>query len=147
MNRQEYYRQWRGKNADYVRENKKEYYLKNKENILQKSKRRYYTTVKPRNIANPNYRREMLERSKEGIVRWRNFLLNLRMEYGGKCGNCSYDKEVAILCFHHTDPKTKVAEVSMIKNQRLAREEAKKCILLCPNCHAEFHLKERKHYV
>lgn len=139
---------WRKNNPEKYLAMRKKHYNKYKERLQIEARIRgknyYDNVVKPRNMSNPNYHQEMLEKSRKGIMRWRNFLLKLRMEYGGKCTNCSYAKEVSILCFHHIDPKTKVAEVSTIKNQRLAREEAKKCILLCPNCHAELHLKERK---
>lgn len=61
-------------------------------------------------------------------------------ELGNCCELCGYDKCYQALEFHHIDPKTKLfglgsntASRSMTK----MREEAKKCILLCANCHRE----------
>lgn len=62
---------------------------------------------------------------------------------GGKCCNCGYSKNYAALEFHHVNPDEKefqldarhLSNTSMIK----IMEEAKKCILLCSNCHREIH--------
>ena len=61
-------------------------------------------------------------------------------EAGGACARCGYDKCRAALHFHHLDPATKAFQVGN-GNRSLARqrEEAKKCQLLCANCHAEMH--------
>lgn len=55
-----------------------------------------------------------------------------------KCGEsrlCSID-------FHHIDPKEKSFNInrrSVKKDKELVLKEAKKCVSLCRNCHAEFH--------
>lgn len=62
------------------------------------------------------------------------------MERGGACENCGYDRYLGALQFHHRDPATKefgVAEAGRTLGIARLREEAKKCILLCANCHAE----------
>jgi hypothetical protein len=64
-------------------------------------------------------------------------------ESGGQCGNCGYKKCQAALHFHHRDLNTKsfsLAKLGGISLDRL-RVEAKKCDLLCGNCHAELHDK------
>ena len=61
-------------------------------------------------------------------------------EAGGKCNNCGYDKCFAALDFHHTNPDDKSFNISgngMSRGISKMREEAKKCILLCANCHRE----------
>lgn len=67
-------------------------------------------------------------------------LKELRIEKGGKCSQCGYDEVIDILQFHHSgeDKEIEVTRCHTIEN---AREEAKKCILLCPNCHAIETLK------
>lgn len=64
----------------------------------------------------------------------------LLAEFGGSCVNCGYDKCAAALQFHHIDPTTKEFGLAQqghtIGYDRLV-EEAKKCILLCANCHVE----------
>ena len=63
-------------------------------------------------------------------------------ELGGKCGRCGYDKCLNAFDFHHTDDN-KESEVSSLLNRTYnkALEEARKCILLCANCHRELHSK------
>jgi hypothetical protein len=61
-------------------------------------------------------------------------------EAGGKCSACGYDRCVAALQFHHVDPGEKSFSLSskgITRGIARAREEARKCILLCANCHAE----------
>lgn len=61
-------------------------------------------------------------------------------EAGGKCCICGYDRHPAALEFHHLDPLEKRLNVSA-SGVGLAldtlRAEARKCVLLCSNCHAE----------
>jgi len=61
-------------------------------------------------------------------------------EAGGSCAKCGYDRCIAALQFHHLEPSTKAFAVSsngVTRSLERAREEARKCILLCANCHAE----------
>lgn len=64
----------------------------------------------------------------------------LVMEAGGMCCICGYDRHPGALEFHHIDPNEKVRHISndgrTISLAEL-RLEAKKCVLLCSNCHAE----------
>lgn len=62
-----------------------------------------------------------------------------------KCSVCGYDKYFAALDLHHEDPSVKENEISDMKyySKDKLREEIKKCIILCANCHREFHAKER----
>jgi transposase len=61
-------------------------------------------------------------------------------EAGGQCARCGYDRCIAALQFHHLDRSTKSFTVSsngVTRSLERAREEARKCVLLCANCHAE----------
>ncbi len=61
-------------------------------------------------------------------------------EAGGKCVLCGYDRHVGALHFHHLDPGAKVFGIARKGHTRAiaeAREEMKKCALVCANCHAE----------
>lgn len=60
---------------------------------------------------------------------------------GSKCQICGYNKTPAALEFHHVDPKKKEMSFSDNANRSwgATREELKKCILLCANCHREAH--------
>lgn len=55
-----------------------------------------------------------------------------------RCVKCGYDKYIGALDFHHRDPNEKDGEVHSI-------EEAKKCELLCANCHREAHRDMPEH--
>ena len=67
-------------------------------------------------------------------------LINLM---GGKCIICGYDKNYASLEFHHLNPKEKEfpLDARHLSNSSITSllTEAKKCILLCANCHRELH--------
>lgn len=65
---------------------------------------------------------------------------------GGCCSICGYKKNVAALHFHHAEPSQKQFKLGLriLSNRRweAIKEEAKKCDLLCANCHAEKHNPE-----
>ena len=70
----------------------------------------------------------------------RNVKATLVAESGGSCLICGYDRHPAALEFHHINPTDKSFEVSrygVTYSIEAAREEARKCVLLCSNCHAE----------
>src|SRR3954453_22432628 len=59
---------------------------------------------------------------------------------GGCCAVCGYDAYAGALQFHHLDPATKEFSVSqrgVTLSFERALAEARKCVLLCANCHAE----------
>ena len=62
---------------------------------------------------------------------------------GGKCKRCSYSLNYAALEFHHIKPNTKEFQLDLrsLSNRtwEAVLKEAKKCVLLCSNCHAEEH--------
>ena len=60
-------------------------------------------------------------------------------EAGGCCAACGYDACQHNLHFHHVDPTRKSFEMNMGRGKSLTayREEAKKCVLVCANCHGE----------
>ena len=62
---------------------------------------------------------------------------------GGECEVCGYNKNYAALEFHHVDPSAKEFNLDMRKLSNSTWErilkEAKKCQLICSNCHAETH--------
>ena len=58
-------------------------------------------------------------------------------EYGAGCNICGYNRYIGALHFHHIDPKTKSFSLGNVRSKVKMQEEAKKCILLCGNCHSE----------
>jgi transposase len=76
----------------------------------------------------------------EAVVRRRRKVKRtLVAEAGGKCRLCGYSRCLAALEFHHVDPTTKKFGLSRRGARSIAtlRCEARKCVLLCSNCHAE----------
>lgn len=72
--------------------------------------------------------------------RRRHIKASLVEEAGGRCTLCGYDRCLRALSFHHVDPTTKSFGIALHGSARAlarAREEARKCVLLCSNCHAE----------
>jgi len=67
---------------------------------------------------------------------------------GGKCVLCGYNKCVDAMHFHHLDPITKDFQISgnTISFDKM-KEELKKCILVCANCHAELHADNNKNKI
>ena len=70
----------------------------------------------------------------------RNKKEKLVKQFGGKCVVCGYKKYAGALDFHHTDPKAKTFALSVkglsYSWDSLVRE-ARKCVLVCKNCHTE----------
>ncbi|HSK49784.1 MAG TPA: hypothetical protein VK889_04725 [Solirubrobacterales bacterium] len=61
-------------------------------------------------------------------------------EAGGKCVICGYSRCQRALQFHHLDPTTKkfhLGHAGHCRSLARSRAEARKCVLLCANCHAE----------
>lgn len=68
---------------------------------------------------------------------------------GGKCHRCGWQEHQAALVQHHVNPAKKAFNFSrnltVLPWERL-RAEAKKCILLCRNCHAVIHVTDEAFY-
>ena len=61
-------------------------------------------------------------------------------EAGGRCLVCGYKRTPRALEFHHLDPSEKhfaVSSQGRTRSLESLRAEARKCVLLCSNCHAE----------
>jgi 5-methylcytosine-specific restriction endonuclease McrA len=64
----------------------------------------------------------------------------LKDKFGAKCFICGYDKNYASLDFHHLRDKLfGISTVGMDKPLECVENEAKKCVLLCRNCHSDVH--------
>jgi len=93
--------------------------------------------------------REFTQKNKKGCVvcpscdttkrRWESRIELIQM-LGGKCINCGFAGNPASLQFHHLDPREKKYSLNSKNLLRADRyEEAKKCTILCANCHIEEH--------
>jgi transposase len=77
----------------------------------------------------------------ESVSQWRQRLKQTLIdEAGGACAICGYSRHPSALHFHHVDPATKefaLSQEGITRSLERARAEARKCVLLCANCHAE----------
>ena len=58
--------------------------------------------------------------------------------FGGKCACCGLEDNPVIYDFHHLIPEEKefgIANASTTRSRQAYADEAKKCVLLCANCH------------
>jgi transposase len=77
----------------------------------------------------------------EAVARRRRKMKSILVgEAGGMCVICGYAENMRALHFHHLEPSEKRIEINA-KGVALSldtlRAEARKCVLLCSNCHAE----------
>lgn len=81
------------------------------------------------------------ECSKEAVNKRRRKLKLLAVKYlGGSCVVCGYDRCVASLDIHHTrDKEFGIAHKGVTRSWERLKAELDKCILLCKNCHGEYH--------
>ena len=82
--------------------------------------------------------------SSERVKKWRRESKSVIVEgFGGKCAICSYNKCHDAFDLHHLDPSKKNFGIAGIranpKKWELIKKELENCILLCSNCHREFH--------
>jgi hypothetical protein len=66
-------------------------------------------------------------------------------EAGGRCLICGFSDHLAALEFHHVDPRTKsfgLAQRGITRSIEAVRREARKCVLVCANCHAAIEVGE-----
>lgn len=90
------------------------------------------------NRQSTNFKHQNYEcQQKRGFLR-KIMLVNM---LGGKCSECGYDKNLSAIDFHHLRDKTSQLDIRNLSNSSLewCLAEAKKCVLLCSNCHREQH--------
>lgn len=77
---------------------------------------------------------------KSQYAKRKEFIAELKKEYG--CKKCG-DTRPYVLDFHHINPDEKEETIARLSanSTRLERveEEINKCVVLCANCHREFH--------
>ena len=96
---------------------------------------RKFCCRKCKNDFNNQIYQSYLAQQKRGYERKRRLLISK----GGKCAHCGYSRNSAALKFHHIDPREKRFQLDLrtLSNRKWIdiETEARKCILLCSNCH------------
>ena len=85
-----------------------------------------------------------MSKSSEAVKRWRTATKQRIVDaLGGQCCVCGYSRCLHSLAPHHLDPSEKEFSFGAIRGNPISWtrivEELRKCILLCNNCHGEFH--------
>jgi ribosomal protein S21 len=67
-----------------------------------------------------------------------------RVKRLASCSCCGYDKCPDALEFHHVNPKPDDKSIGVLRDSAIKRikEEMRKCVILCANCHREVHYNE-----
>ncbi len=87
---------------------------------------------------------DSLKAKNNGIKAWRILTKKRIVEsFGGKCGMCGYCKSNNALELHHMNPLEKEISIGGIRANPKSWDkivnELRKCVMLCANCHREFH--------
>lgn len=128
------------KNRDKKLAYQRQYRLDNLEKIkLYRSKNRE-KRLKQQEL----WRKNNPENYKERYQKKRQYIENYKLSKG--CAVCGYNKCASALDFHHNEKRDKKYGISQFNNCGLKsiKNEIEKCTLLCRNCHAELHERERK---
>ena len=82
-----------------------------------------------------------MSQTSKKVTRWRHRTKKRLVEaFGGKCCICGFDSWIEAFEFHHLDPTIKQGKVIEIANNwSKIIEEARKCIMICSNCHKGVH--------
>jgi hypothetical protein len=96
------------------------------------------------------WKKEGGKNNKRRRQRWNSFKLLFVKRCGG-CSECGILdlNHPSIYCFHHVDSSAKEGHLSTIagagfnlSNKKMFVTEARKCVVLCRNCHAIVHERE-----
>lgn len=88
---------------------------------------------------NPEVKKKCRTRQTKNRRQW---LTDIKMESGGKCKVCGYNRCLDALDFHHIDPSIKEEGIGKLLGRKgldTVRAEVKKCVLICCRCHREIH--------
>lgn len=110
----------------------------------------YYKAYNAKRYSSPEARAAELAKNKDEYwkpkgLRWARIdrKRQLIQLMGGRCIRCGYNRSASALDFHHIDRNEKGRGISQLLavtqswGFEMALEEAKKCELLCSNCHRE----------
>lgn len=150
MEKEKTYKQiWYEKNREKAIEYSKKWQRENKDKVNKKNKKWREENKDKISKSILHWRKKYPEKHKAYIKKWNETVLKkrkelknkLREDMGNKCSKCGYNDVPEILHFHHL--RNKSFNIGSYKRYSLEKikEEAKKCILLCPNCHAIETLK------
>ena len=85
-----------------------------------------------------------MSNNSERVISWRKRTKErIVQSFGGKCGICEYSRCHESLDLHHINPNEKSFGLSCIRANPMSWDkivqELRKCVLICRNCHGEYH--------
>jgi len=125
----------------------KKYYQEHREEEIKKAIQWEKDNPERKREYNKKWQKENPEKIKASVKkrqeRNRKYVQNYKMSRS--CSICGYNKCASALDFHHNGDKEFAIAHIVNSNWSLEKikEEIKKCIVLCANCHRELH--EKKH--
>lgn len=117
---------WRHDNMDRVHE------IQNRYEDRCRAEEKQGKLSKKQNLA--ERRGKKRERTYSQLAEVRQMIRDYKMKIG--CQRCGYNDHYSALQFHHQPGFVKKLNVCNAKTAKQFRSEAKKCIILCANCHA-----------
>jgi len=104
-------------------------------------KKGFSDAISKKDIDKKYYSKNKQEIYKRKQTRINNFRKELKIMLGGKCSICGYNKCFNALDFHHKngDKEGVMSKLTKDFSKEKSLKEARKCILLCANCHRELH--------
>lgn len=129
---------------------RKEYYKNNKTKIRENQKQFNLENPNYKKLHNKKYNNDNKEELKDYWNSQKRKNNKMRKDFvddikkGNKCCKCG-ENRYYLLDFHHIDPNIKLFNLGEATKHNISKikEEISKCILLCRNCHSEFHFLEK----
>ena len=141
------------KNKEDLKKRHHEYYLKNKDKISEKGRKYYINNKEKMNEINRLNHLKNKDRDTAAALKHRDKKIKwFWSEVGSYCRRCGYHKSIAALQFHHLEPSQKENVKDTLSNwlrknsfNILKKKVSEhKFLILCANCHAEYHAGEWK---
>lgn len=137
--RKKYNTEYYIKNKEVMLIQKKQYYEDNIEKILEWKKQYFLKNIDKIRKYNKEHSREIYQKNRKWVNEYKLYI---------GCLVCGYNKCAEALDFHHLNDDDKSFNISTKvgknTNLEIIKKEMEKCIILCRNCHAELHEKNRK---
>lgn len=136
---------WQKTNKDWVNQYKKDYRLRYDIPCRECGKpipqnlRRSGVTLCSNECRNTRHNKKRLTGRKKNFNEFHRYKVSLG------CSRCGYNECPAALDFHHKDENKKERRVTATMwKSGLGKDELKKCVLLCSNCHRTQHYQNQK---
>lgn len=142
------------KNREEILEQKRQHYKENRNRLIEYQKQYRQNNVEKLIKYRSKNREKRIKQHKEWYKnnpeyyknrysKKRQYIIDYKLSKG--CAICKYNKCASALDFHHNGNGDKDFSISQFNDCSLKKLKAEmdKCIVLCRNCHAELHEREK----